>query len=661
MTFFKFRIGISELFLFFAFTFLSFRALSSDAPIKWGKVTAEDFKNVRDTSGKNYRSIIICDYGEMGIDEYLHGVRNYFTRHVRIKILNKAGYDDGTVIVPFYENAEDVSKIDGQCFFQDGQGVIQKQKLEQKLIFRERTNKWLGEYRFTIPGLKEGCIIEYTYTISSSAYNSFRKWYFQSDIPILKSELHTIIPDYFTYQPLYSGELILEPKEQNSYSQIWFATQSVHGTETKYSAKNVPPIEKEPFTTDFKDYSAVINFKIIRFSGPKGYNYDYPDTWPKVAEELLDNTYFGMELKSNHSLEKKAVELTQAISDSLSKMKAIYDFVKNNMIWDKQYYYLTENLSRAFDAHSGSTADINLMLVKMLNAVNIHSFPVLISTRGNGKIVPFYTSLNQFNSVIAYTRIGGNTYLMDAIDPKRPYDVLPAEDINQTGMIIQLPEPSSVKIENSASSKTISIKNIVLNDDGTMTCSLSENYNGLIACYKRQEIKKMGAKDFFEENLQKKIPDAEIKTYSILNLDTLDAYLKLSEEYFITKRENEGKETIYFNPASGLTGEENPFKSDERILPVSFTDRVEKNYIINFTLPHNYSVSEMPTPIKLSLADNDAAFSYLIDQSGGQVRIGIKFNINNTEFGVENYSALKNFYSMVISKCAEKITLKKIN
>ena len=47
-----------------------------------------------------------------------------------------------------------------------------------------------------------------------------------------------------------------------------------------------------------------------------------------------------------------------------------------------------------------------------------------------------YPAHDQFNHVIAMVSIEGQTYLLDAIDPSKPYNILPEKDLSTKGWIV---------------------------------------------------------------------------------------------------------------------------------------------------------------------------------------------------------------------------------
>ena len=114
-----------------------------------------------------------------------------FRRHTRIRLLNKKSFHLATVEIPLYmrdENVEKAGNIIASTYNIENGAVVESQ-LDKKDIFEDRRDKNHMEMRFTLPAVKEGSIIEYSYEVTS-VYNYQLSWEFQSvNYPCAYSEL----------------------------------------------------------------------------------------------------------------------------------------------------------------------------------------------------------------------------------------------------------------------------------------------------------------------------------------------------------------------------------------------------------------------------------------------------------------------------------------
>jgi hypothetical protein len=86
---------------------------------------------------------------------------------------------------------------------ENGQAV--ETKLNKDGIFKQKLSRYYDLQKFTMPNVKEGSIIEYSYTIMSDFYSKFPNWQFQHDFPVRHSEFWAMIPEFFFYEKYMQG------------------------------------------------------------------------------------------------------------------------------------------------------------------------------------------------------------------------------------------------------------------------------------------------------------------------------------------------------------------------------------------------------------------------------------------------------------------------
>jgi len=66
-------------------------------------------------------------------------------------------------------------------------------------------------------------------------------------------------------------------------------------------------------------------------------------------------------------------------------MEAIFKHVQGRMNWDNKYgVYTDKGVKKAYESRTGNIAEINFILINMLNGAGIQANPVLVSTLDNG-------------------------------------------------------------------------------------------------------------------------------------------------------------------------------------------------------------------------------------------------------------------------------------
>ncbi len=203
--------------------------------IKFGKVAAQDFdiKSVLIDSSTN--AVVVADVGNSkfiaNTSEFTFSV--IFTEKKRIKIINKNGFDAATITIPLYvddnNKAEKLSDLNAYTYNLEN-GKVVETKVGKSSVFTEKHSKnWIYN-KFTFPDLKEGSIIEYSYSVKSDFFFNLQPWTFQGEYPVLWSQYKAGIPEFFKYvilsqgyQPFFINKI---DKSHANYSFVEHRSQS---------------------------------------------------------------------------------------------------------------------------------------------------------------------------------------------------------------------------------------------------------------------------------------------------------------------------------------------------------------------------------------------------------------------------------------------------
>lgn len=202
---------------------------------------------------------------------------------------------------------------------------------------------------------------------------------------------------------------------------------------------------------------------------------------------------------------------------------------------------------------------------------------------------------------------------------------------------------------------------ITILDDETMDILLEESNQGYFALDERQDIFDEGKEDYIMETYGSVLNDLRVDTFYFEHPDDLEAVIKTSIKMNTSSFINQVGNMIYLQPMLSEALEENPFKKEERKIPVDFNYPREHLYIMNLTIPEGYEVSELPQSIKYLLPENGGGFLYHITRNGNNLQLLSRFKINRIIYYPENYSYLKELFDGIVAKHAEQIILTKSN
>jgi hypothetical protein len=90
----------------------------------------------------------------------------------------------------------------------------------------------------------------------------------------------------------------------------------------------------------------------------------------------------------------------------------------------------------AWKDQTGTTGEINMILVNLLRDAGLNAKPLLVSTRDNGRVNVAVAEAQQFNKVVAHVTIGENVYVLDATDKYTPSKLIPHDVMYSEGLLI---------------------------------------------------------------------------------------------------------------------------------------------------------------------------------------------------------------------------------
>src|SRR5688500_16947212 len=294
------------------------------SPIKFGIIPLEDMKMTVYPLDSSASAVILVDYGEAYISLTSNSAHLNVERHVRIKILNKEGLKWADAEIPLYHSGtaeERVIKLKASTFNLDN-GKLVESEMKKDAIFKEKFNRYFNLQKFTLPNVKEGSVIEYSYTISSEFLSNFPDWQFQYSIPVRFSEYWGMFPEFFFFEKYMQG-YVSTSYEIKDKSGVDFNTKAHH-----WVAKDVPAFKAEPFMTSETDYVSKINLALSHINFPGQPVREIMGTWSKLNARLLESESFGRLISGSGFLKKKSEEVTLGMTDPLQKVTAIFNYVQ---------------------------------------------------------------------------------------------------------------------------------------------------------------------------------------------------------------------------------------------------------------------------------------------------------------------------------------------
>ncbi|MEO6219462.1 MAG: DUF3857 domain-containing protein, partial [Ginsengibacter sp.] len=365
---------IATTFLIFPFSNVS---AQEKLKVKFGKVTPQDFDISSNLIDSNTNAVVVANvgYSEFEANVSSNGFALSLKEKKRIKILNKNGFDAATIEIPLYVDGTNVEKLESLKAYTYNleNGKVTEIRVDVGAVLTENKNKHLIIKKFTFPAIKEGSILEYSYTVTSGFLFNLQPWQFQGEYPCLWSEYNTSIPEYFKYVTISQGfQPFMINKEDQTEANYNFRQEgalvpgeglaraenfSLKGRlfNHRWVMKDVPALKEEAYTTTVNNYVAKIEFQLAQIVYPNSIPKNIMGDWYKVSEELLQSEYFGQPVnRPNNWLDDDMKLIASNAASAEQKARFIFAYVRDNFTCNSYYArYLTGSLKDVFKNKSG--------------------------------------------------------------------------------------------------------------------------------------------------------------------------------------------------------------------------------------------------------------------------------------------------------------------
>ncbi len=602
---------------------------AQNSPEKFGEVRMSDLEMKWYHKDSSASALILFNVAEVLLfdDFTIH-----YKCHVRIKFFAKQFIQQFSKHSIYIDrNYASISKLKGATYnLVNGQIVVSE--MAKDAILKSRYDQSTNQIIFTLPNVKEGSIIEYQYIYKSYA-PSIPTWRFQDIIPTKFSNYAISVGKRFRFTKDFQGLL---PITEN--------VSEKGGAVESWTMRDVPAFIEEPFISNSEDYISKISF------------YRSGLSWLSIINNLNNDEYFGQQIKESKFLEPIAKKTIDGSNSEDERINAIVSYVKKEVKWNENVGIIPErSFEKVLENKEGSSNEINLLIIALLQKTGVKAFPMLISTRNHGKIRNTH-SMREFNDVICFVPQNEKYRLIDGTDQHLSAYSLPIRCLNGEGLVIYEEEGEWMPIIASKSRSAVNA-NFGISDSGGIHGSMTIVRDGLDALSVRTKVSKSGEKEYYKEFFTPFQWNAtENKIENLINPD------KSLKESYIISGSAFGVLTdslIYFNPILINKLTENSFKSNERKFPVDLVTAFEKIYMAKITIPDGFKIESLPKSKGIILPENAGKFLYNISSTTNTIQLTTQFIVTKSRFTISEYKLLKEMFDLILAKEDEQIVLRR--
>ncbi|WP_186525857.1 DUF3857 domain-containing protein [Seonamhaeicola sediminis] len=614
------------------------------------QVTLADIKTNTFEKDTTANALIIYEHGKSWVHP---GTYKLTTNEIRkIKILSKEGFDQATVKLYLHKKSgndyQKVENIVGTTYNMVNGNVV-KSKLSKKDIFEEDYNENYDLVTFTLPNIKEGSVISYSYTLSTPQYLmwNYKGWDFQHKIPTLYSEYETSIPGNWEYNIKLVGgkKLTVNTVDVKKDCLEVSGGGKANCLESVYAMKDIPAFIEEDYMTTEDNYLARVEYELKTFRGFDGTVTNYTKEWKDVDKELKTDPNIGKQLSKSIKLED--VLPISLINNINSKENAalIYEHIQKNFTWNEKLEIFKDvSIKDLIKDKSGNVGSINILLHNILNEKGYSVKPLLISTRQNGHPTKIYPVISDFNYLVVHLNIDEENYLLDATDKYLSFDEIPFRCLNQYGRLLDfnagsewfdiVPKKSDVFYE----------AKLHIDDNGDIVGKIVSKRTGYHAYnYRKSYFKNKSA---YIENLQNNTAYVNISNHN--TVESSPIHPVFNEQYNVKYQSEITGDNMYLNPFFVKFFSENPFKLQERSYPIDFGYKDSYYYTLKLDLGDQYEIIEKPKPVVTSLPNKAGILFYSSSTFDNELSLTFRIDFKEAVYTPEYYPYLKKFMNKIV-------------
>lgn len=627
---------------------------------KWGKVSQYEMSMKEYEKEKDAEALVIYEKGrnKFVTDDQI-GFILYMEYTVKIKILKQSGIDYANFEIPYYtkgEEQERVIDIKGITYNMDG-NTLHKTELSSSNIFDEKQSENTNVKKFTMPNVKEGSVIEVTYTHTTPHLYRMKEWEFQKKIPVVSSILEYRAIPYYEYTYILKGSKAFDVfKSEKGSSEMIFGSLRYKELTYWFGMTDLPAFKDEEFITSPKDYMISLNLQLSKIHNPRGGVQNFMSTWPELINKFLKLPEFGKYVKQSEKEAKKNILPSLNISDKtdLEKTKLLVDYVKNMYKWNSFYgkFAQSEKVSNFLKSKTGNSGDINLFLVGLLRAADLDANPIILSTRGHGLIQKTHPFESFLNYTILEVNIDGQKIFIDATEPLLHYNELPTRCTNVDGLVIK---PKSEEwiftVQKTLATTDHKLKMII--DPLTQSAKINALYTALgNDAYHYRELyisNEQNLKDFFKKGYNIDI----VNNIVVDNQEDRDKPFIFNFTFNTPIEDSFDK--LFIKPFSGLSIEQNPFTQTSRTLPIDFIFLGGNSYEAEIEIPKGYKVEYLPNSTQINNKIIEIDYSAKVE--GNKIIVKASYERKSNIYPAIYYIHLKSIFSAMIDRFSEMIVL----
>ena len=503
----------------------------------------------------------------------------------------------------------------------------------------DRIQKYSGYIKIPFHSCNKDDILnlEYEKTTLFPILNEFwspRDFYFNSTKPTDKFSLKVITPtdiEITHKSPLGLLNQYLGSENRNVY--LWERTR-------------VPPYEREAYMP----YTRKVVDKVT---------YTSVDSWSKIEDWF--NDLFSNSIDTS-AVEEKTQEITANVSDRDSKIKQLYEWVRDNVRYEYSELgflsgYRPNPAEEVLNYRFGDCKDHTILLVSMLESAGIDAYPVLVARSTFEQDIP--SPYEFYHSIVAVPK-GDKFIWLDPTCSHCPYKYIHPNEQGHYAMILLDNKEGFMQIDELEVDKIRTIEqNLTINlrVDGTAVVGYTLRETGYSAILDADELDEGdidSVKEVLEDYINAVCSEGELNSFNIMSSEKDVGIFTIQLTIQCKKFASTSGDKILFDL------EQKPMfygivKEEKRVFPIAFDDSLKMESHTTILLPEGYSIESLPEDF--SLYEDFAEYESKFSEKEKSIYSYTKAFIKEGEIPATKFSNFKKFFLDISSNSKKGIIL----
>ena len=634
---------------FFLFQLSAVASFSQKKFTEFGKIDVADLELSACPFEKDAVAMKLFDLqeAEFTLDGYVPELRT--ERRVRIKIFKNEGYKYASIKIPFFSKygREKIRDLKGIVYNLDEAGKVIATKLEKKDFLKNQVEDAIRMINFTFPNLKAGSVIEYQYTKVERENTLLEPWIIQEDIPVAYASKTLIIPKRSRVREKVSG-----------LDSIESTTEVIANDRVKrvYFKEAVPSFHLEPFMGSLNDNLLHVKFLFYPYGNVVMDLLPTPEKeWKFTASRLLEAKWLGGQVDTLIPETVYIIDSAKKMSSPEKRIEFIYEKVKRKLAGTPRQTFFAKDISEAWRTGKANTAEINLILLNLLRKAEVASYPLLISTRNNGKINTDFPSTAQFNGLDVLAIDTNRSYVLDASSREQSHLNPPFNVMNRVALLLDKDDSKWVRIVD---------ERPLLRQEFTINATFdAEACIDGVATTRQFDFAKSFALDSAAQEINENDRIGEKAEGLTVHFRKATDGARFSDPFeqqadFLYQPQKTG-EFYFLNPLFLFPQKVNPFKSSQRNTAIDMECNQQITIAMTMKIPASYQIEFLPRSTLLRAPDTSFYYKRVYSTDATNIYFSQVFEIKRSVFDKEEYPAIQEFFKRAYALMTEEIILKK--